>query len=76
MKADHPLKRDPWGGARDAAIVTMSSNSRFKLVTRILDFYNGQSQSGFGHPSCKGGNNADNIIKSLAKDFPTGPKSH
>jgi uncharacterized protein GlcG (DUF336 family) len=42
----------------------------------ILDFYNGQSQSGFGHPSCKGGNNADNIIKSLSKDFPTGPKSH
>jgi uncharacterized protein GlcG (DUF336 family) len=42
----------------------------------ILDFYNGQSQSGFGHPSCKGGANADGIIKDLSKNFPTGPKSH
>jgi uncharacterized protein GlcG (DUF336 family) len=42
----------------------------------ILDFYNGQSQSGFGHPSCKGGTNADAIIKDLSKNFPTGPRSH
>ena len=42
----------------------------------ILDFYNGQSQSGFGHPSCKGGTNADGIIKDLSKNFPTGPRSH
>lgn len=42
----------------------------------ILDFYNGQSQSGFGHPSCKGGTNSDGIIKDLSKNFPTGPKSH
>jgi uncharacterized protein GlcG (DUF336 family) len=41
----------------------------------ILDFYNGQSQSGFGHPSCKGGTNADGIIKDLSRNFPTGPKT-
>jgi uncharacterized protein GlcG (DUF336 family) len=40
----------------------------------ILDFYNGQSQSGFGHPSCKGGTNSDGIIKDLSKNFPTGPR--
>jgi uncharacterized protein GlcG (DUF336 family) len=42
----------------------------------ILDFYNGQSQSGFGHPSCKGGTISDGIIKDLSKNFPTGPRSH
>jgi uncharacterized protein GlcG (DUF336 family) len=42
----------------------------------ILDFYNGQSQSGFGHPSCKGGTNSDGIIKDLSRNFPTGPRSH
>lgn len=40
----------------------------------ILDFHNGESASGFGHPSCKGGNNSDAIINSLSKDFPTGPR--
>ena len=40
----------------------------------ILDFKNGVSPSGFGHPSCKGGNQADGIIQTLSKDFPTGPK--
>lgn len=40
----------------------------------ILDFNNGVSQSGFGHPSCKGGMVPDAIIHSLSKDFPTGPK--
>lgn len=39
----------------------------------ILDWQNGASASGFGHPSCKGGNVSDNIINSLSKDFPTGP---
>lgn len=42
----------------------------------ILDFYNGQSQSGFGYPSCKGGTNSDGIIKDLSKNFPTGPRAH
>ena len=41
----------------------------------ILDFNNGVSQSGFGHPSCKGGNQADGIIQDLSKNYPTGPKS-
>lgn len=40
----------------------------------ILDFKNGVSPSGFGHPSCKGGNQADAIIQTLSKDFPTGPR--
>jgi hypothetical protein len=40
----------------------------------ILDFQNGVSVSGFGHPSCKGGNIPDAIINSLSKDFPTGPR--
>jgi uncharacterized protein GlcG (DUF336 family) len=39
----------------------------------ILDFHNNMSPSGFGHPSCKGGTQADNIIQNLSKDFPTGP---
>src|SRR3954468_15084107 len=38
----------------------------------ILDIgANGQSASGFGHPSCKGGKPSDDTIKSLSKDFPT-----
>lgn len=36
----------------------------------ILDFQNGQSASGFGHPSCKGGMPSDEIIKKLPQDFP------
>lgn len=40
----------------------------------ILDFKNGVSVSGFGHPSCKGGNTSDWIINNLAKQFPTGPR--
>jgi uncharacterized protein GlcG (DUF336 family) len=41
----------------------------------ILDFKNGVSASGFGHPSCKGGNTSDWIINQLSKQFPTGPGS-
>ncbi|HET9742629.1 MAG TPA: heme-binding protein [Terriglobales bacterium] len=40
----------------------------------ILDFQNGQSPSGFGHPDCKGGQPSADIIKNLSKNFPTGPK--
>jgi hypothetical protein len=40
----------------------------------ILDFKNGVSQSGFGHPSCKGGTQSDGIIEDLSKQLPTGPK--
>lgn len=39
----------------------------------ILDFKNGVSVSGFGHPSCKGGNTSDWIINNLSKQYPTGP---
>jgi uncharacterized protein GlcG (DUF336 family) len=41
----------------------------------ILDFSNGISQSGFGHPSCKGGMIPDAIINALSKDYPTGPRT-
>ncbi len=41
----------------------------------ILDWQNNNSASGFGHPSCKGGTQPDQIIQSLSKDFPTGPRS-
>jgi hypothetical protein len=41
----------------------------------ILDWQNGTSQSGFGHPSCKGGTESDGIIRDLSKDFPTGPRA-
>lgn len=37
----------------------------------ILDWANNNSPSGFGHPSCKGGNPPDDIIKNLSKNFPT-----
>ena len=40
----------------------------------ILDLQNGSSQSGFGHPSCKGGQPADEIIKNLNQKEPVGPK--
>jgi uncharacterized protein GlcG (DUF336 family) len=40
----------------------------------ILDFQNNISPSGFGHPSCKGGTQADSIIRDLSKEFPTGPR--
>ncbi len=36
----------------------------------ILDIQNGQSASGFGHPTCKGGMPSDEIIKKLPQDFP------
>jgi len=42
----------------------------------ILDFTNGRSPSGFGHPTCKGGNDNSKIIVDLSKDFPTGPHRH
>jgi len=40
----------------------------------ILDFSNGQSPSGFGHPSCKGGKPSDDTIKKLPQEFPVGKK--
>lgn len=41
----------------------------------IQDIQNGVSQSGFGHPVCKGGFPGTDIIKNLSKNFPTGPKN-
>jgi len=41
----------------------------------ILDWQNNSSPSGFGHPSCKGGQPSDDVIKGLSKNYPTGPKS-
>lgn len=38
----------------------------------ILDFKDGKSTSGFGHPDCKGGMEPSYIIRSLSRKFPTG----
>jgi uncharacterized protein GlcG (DUF336 family) len=40
----------------------------------ILDIQNGTSASGFGHPTCKGGNPPDEIIKQLPEKFKTNAK--
>lgn len=40
----------------------------------ILDWNNGVSASGFGHPTCKGGVTPDAIINELSRQYPTGPK--
>ena len=37
----------------------------------ILDYTNGYSPSGFGHPDCKGGMEPSHIIQTLDKDYPT-----
>lgn len=42
----------------------------------ILDFQNGNSPSGFGHPVCKGGMASNYMIQDLSKQFPTGPGRH
>lgn len=41
----------------------------------ILDYKNGFSPGGFGHPDCKGGMEPSYIIQSLSKDFPAGAKA-
>jgi hypothetical protein len=41
----------------------------------ILDWKNGDSPSGFGHPACKGGQPSEFIIESLSQKYPTGPKN-
>ena len=40
----------------------------------ILDIHNGVSASGFGHPSCKGGQPPDEILKDLPNKEPVGPR--
>jgi uncharacterized protein GlcG (DUF336 family) len=40
----------------------------------ILDISNGASASGYGHPSCKGGQPPDEILKTLNDKIPVGPK--
>ncbi len=42
----------------------------------ILDMNNGQSASGFGHPTCKGGIAPDEKIKELVQKYPPTRKSH
>jgi uncharacterized protein GlcG (DUF336 family) len=39
----------------------------------VFDIQNGVSSSGFGHPSCKGGNPSEDIIKKLDQTHPVGP---
>jgi uncharacterized protein GlcG (DUF336 family) len=40
----------------------------------IFDIQNGVSSSGYGHPTCKGGQPSDEIIKSLYQKIPVGPR--
>ena len=40
----------------------------------IFDIQNGVSASGFGHPTCKGGQPSDEIIKTLNQRIPVGPR--
>lgn len=40
----------------------------------ILDYKNGFSPSGFGHPDCKGGMEAAHIIENLDHEYPTSGK--
>jgi len=40
----------------------------------IFDIQNGVSQSGFGHPDCKGGKPNKDIIEKLNQKLPVGPK--
>lgn len=40
----------------------------------ILDVQNGQSVSGYGHPSCKGGKPSDDVIHGLVDQMPVGKK--
>jgi len=40
----------------------------------IFDIQNGVSSSGFGHPACKGGKPAEDIIQKLTQTEPVGPK--
>lgn len=40
----------------------------------IFDIQNGVSSSGFGHPACKGGKPAEDIIQKLNQTEPVGPK--
>jgi hypothetical protein len=40
----------------------------------ILDLSNGASASGYGHPSCKGGQPPDEILKTLSTKIPVGPR--
>lgn len=40
----------------------------------IMDLQNGNSISGWGHPSCKGGQPPEDIVKQLPSKYPVGPK--
>lgn len=40
----------------------------------IFDIHNGVSDSGYGHPTCKGGNPSEEIIRKLEQTLPVGPR--
>jgi uncharacterized protein GlcG (DUF336 family) len=40
----------------------------------VIDVQDGKSASGWGHPSCKGGQPPDDIVKQLLSKYPVGPK--
>ncbi len=55
----------------DAVPAGVALNSNDNMV---LDIQNGLSNSGFGHPSCKGGKPSDDVIKALPTQFPPSRK--
>lgn len=55
----------------DAVPAGVAPNSNDNM---ILDIQGPNSNSGFGHPSCKGGKPSDDTIRDLPKNFPTGKK--
>lgn len=56
----------------DAVPMGISPDQNDNMIQDIQP--DGSSPSGFGHPTCKGGQPAEPIIKTLSKDFPTRPR--
>jgi uncharacterized protein GlcG (DUF336 family) len=56
----------------DAVPMGVATNSSDNMV---LDIQNGASPSGFGHPACKGGKPAEDIIKKLTETNSKGAKA-
>lgn len=55
----------------DAVPMGASPEHNDKMIQDIGP--DGKSASGFGHPTCKGGSPSAPMIKTLSKDYPTGP---
>lgn len=70
--ADHVMAWKVRSALRlDAVPAGVAPNSTDNM---LLDFQNGVSVSGYGHPSCKGGKPSDDVIKALPTQLPVGKK--